>query len=51
MARYRNTANPELAAAMRDLGRSSATQPHQDRRTRRARTRSDARARSIKEFA
>lgn len=29
--KYRNAANPELAAAMRELRRSNAAAPHEDR--------------------
>lgn len=39
--------NPELAAAMRDLRRSNAAGTHQDRRTRRNRSRNAQRARAI----
>lgn len=39
---HRNIANPQMAAAMRGLRASSAASPHQDRRTRRARTRADS---------
>ena len=51
MTRYRHPANPERAAAEAERRRSSIAQPHQDRRTRRARTRSDARAQAVKDFA
>ena len=47
---HRNTANPELQRAMHGLGSSSATEKHKDRRTRRARTRSADRGRSIRDF-
>jgi hypothetical protein len=47
---HRNTANPELQRAMHGLGSSSATGKHKDRRTRRARTRSADRGRSIRDF-
>lgn len=38
MPKHRNTANPELARAMRELRRSSAAQPHvrEDRKGSRA---------------
>lgn len=39
---HRNIANPQMAAAMRELRSSSAASPHADRRTRRARSRSDS---------
>lgn len=51
MKKFRNTANPEYHSAMHGLRSSSATQPHKDRRTRRARTRSDALRRAVKEAA
>lgn len=44
------TANPEMAAAMRDLRRSSAASPHKDRRTRRVRTRSAARRAAMADY-
>lgn len=47
--KYRWIANPELAKAMAELRRSSAAGAHKDRRTRKARTRSTARARSIRD--
>lgn len=43
------TGNEELAAAMRELRRSSAASPHQDRRTRKARTRKASRERDIRD--
>ncbi|MFE6967184.1 hypothetical protein ACFVAJ_18885 [Agromyces sp. NPDC057679] len=43
--------NPELAQAMRELRKSSAASPHEDRRTKRARTRSASKARSVAEQA
>lgn len=39
MARYRNPANPERAKAEAERARSGAAGIHQDRRSRRARTR------------
>lgn len=45
--KHKNTANPEFAAAMREIGRSSATQPH-DSRPRRERSRKDAKRAAIK---
>lgn len=47
MAKYRNAENPEFSKAMHELGRSNATQPHADRRTKRARSRADAKRRAI----
>lgn len=47
MAKYKKIANPDFAKAMREIGRSSATEPHADRRTRRARSRFDAKKRAI----
>jgi hypothetical protein len=41
--------NPELAAAMRDLRKSNAAQPHEDRRTKRARSRQAQKQKAIKE--
>lgn len=51
MAKYRNTANPEMHRAMVSLRASSAAQPHKDRRTRRARTRSTSILRALKDAA
>lgn len=48
--KHRNTANPELHRAMQELRRSSAAQPHADRRERRARTRKDALRKELKNF-
>ncbi|SDH47782.1 hypothetical protein SAMN04488590_3393 [Microbacterium sp. 77mftsu3.1] len=48
---HRNTALPEFQRAMHGLGSSSATEKHQDRRTRRARTRSADRDRSIRDYS
>lgn len=42
-------ANPAMAAAMRDLRRSNAAGTHADKRTRRQRSRADARRASIRE--
>lgn len=46
--KYIKTANPELAAAMQELRRSSATSPH-DTRPNRQRSRKDAKDASIKD--
>lgn len=46
--KYVKTANPDLAAAMQELRRSSATSPH-DTRPNRQRTRQDAKKASIKD--
>lgn len=48
--KYRNAANPEYHAAMHELRSSSAASPHEDRRTRRARTRNDAKRRAVEDF-
>lgn len=45
--KFRPTANPELAAAMRDLRRSSAASSH-DNRPNRTRTRSNAKRAAIR---
>jgi hypothetical protein len=47
--KYRNVENKPLADAMRDLRRSSAASPHADSRTARARTRSAAKRRAMRE--
>ena len=47
MAKFRTNANPEWEKAMHEKGRSNATQPHEDRRTKRARSRADAKRRAI----
>lgn len=49
MAKHRNISNPEYAEAMRGLRRSSAAQPHNDRRTRRARTRKASLNRALRD--
>jgi len=49
MARYRNNANPEYAEGMRQLRRSNAAGHHEDRRTRRNRSRNAQRTNAIKE--
>lgn len=41
---------PEQARAFAELGRSSATSPHADRRARRARTRATARGRALRDW-
>ena len=46
--KYTKTANPELAAAMQELRRSSATSPH-DTRPNRQRSRKDAKEASIRD--
>lgn len=43
------SANPLYAQAMQSLRASSAAEPHKDRRTRRARTRSDVLRRELRE--
>ena len=48
---HRNLPNPELQRAMHGLGSSSATEPHKDRRTRRARTRAADRGRAIRDYS
>jgi len=45
--KYRAVANPEMAAAMRGLRRSSAAQPH-DNRPNRARTRSASKRAAVR---
>jgi len=50
-AKHRGVANPEYIAAMRGLRRSSAAQPHEDRRTRRARTRGASLRRDLRDMA
>lgn len=47
---YRPTANPELAAAMRELRRSSATSKH-DTRPRRQRSRQDSKRAAIRAYS
>ena len=47
--KHRNTALPKLQRAMHGLGSSSATEPHKDRRTRRARTRATAKTRALRD--
>lgn len=47
--KYRGVPNPELHKAMHGLRSSSAAQPHQDRRTRKARTRADAKRKAIED--
>jgi hypothetical protein len=47
--RRRGTENPEYIKAMRDIRKSNAAQPHEDRRTRRKRTRADKRKAAIKD--
>lgn len=42
--------NPEFQRAMHGLGSSSATEPHKDRRTRRARTRAAAKDKSLRDW-
>lgn len=42
-------ANPEMAEGMRQIRRSNAAGTHEDKRTRRARTRKDARGKAINE--
>lgn len=51
MAKYRNTANPELHRAMHGLRSSSAAGTHKDRRTKRARTRGAQLRRDLKDAA
>lgn len=46
-SKFTPVANPEFAAAMRDLGRSSAASKH-DNRPNRQRTRSNAKRQAIK---
>lgn len=41
-------ANPEMAKAMHGLRSSSAATPHQDRRTRRSRSRQDSKRNEIR---
>lgn len=41
--------NEELAAAMRELRKGSRTSPHQDSRTKRARSRQAAKGRAIRD--
>lgn len=48
---YKPTANPELAKAMLEKRMSSATEPHKDKRTKRARTRRAAKQKAIKDHA
>jgi len=48
---HRNLPNPEFQRAMHGLGSSSATQAHQDRRTKRARTRSAAKSKAIRDWS
>ena len=43
------TSNPDLAHWMRELRKSSAASPHKDRRTKRKRTRKNARRADINE--
>ncbi len=46
---HKNLPNPEFSRAMHGLGSSSATEKHKDRRTRRARTRADAKKRALRD--
>lgn len=48
-SRHRNIALPEFQRAMHGLGSSSATEAHKDRRTRRQRTRTAAKAHAIRD--
>lgn len=48
--KHRNLPNPEFSRAMHALRMSSATDRHQDSRTKRARTRSAKRARAIADY-
>lgn len=50
-AKLKPAANPEFAAAMREIRRSSRTSPHADRRDRRARTRQGALNRELRDAA
>lgn len=47
--KYRGNANPEMHKAMHGLRSSSAAQPHQDKRTKRARTRADKLKKALEE--
>lgn len=47
--KFKPVRNEELASAMRELRKSSASAPHEDRRTRRARSRADAKRRALRE--
>ena len=46
--KHRNNANPEMAKAMRDKRNSNAAGTHQDKRTKRARTRNAMMRRILK---
>jgi hypothetical protein len=50
MAKFRADPNPERAKAMHGLRSSSAAEPHEDRRTRRARTRLAKRLAALREW-
>jgi hypothetical protein len=47
--KHSNNENPELSKAMHGLNSSSAASPHEDRRTRRARTRLARKNRALKD--
>ena len=47
--KFRATANPEYAKAIRELRRSNASGIHADRRTRRARTRQAKLAKALRD--
>jgi hypothetical protein len=51
MAKHRNIANKELHQAMIGFRRSSAAQPHEDRRLRRSRTKKDVIRISLKDYS
>lgn len=48
--KFRHWGNPKLAAAMRELRRSSAAQPHQDKRPDRGGSRQAAKRKAINDY-
>lgn len=50
-AKFKPTANPAYAQGIAEIRRSNAAGTHEDRRTRRARSRSDAKRRALGEQA
>jgi len=49
MSKYKGTENPEYIAAMRNIRRSNAAGTHEDRRTRRNRSRAERKRNAIKD--
>lgn len=47
MDKHKNLPNPEWSQAMADKRRSNATQPHEDKRTKRARSRAASKRAAI----